>query len=406
MSSGIQLSEKRSARSTWLPWALAATFFVLGIGRGAKLLTWVEVVVLVPTFWLMVTRRVDLRSLLTPLLLGFLLYVLFFDLAMLWAHEPPPEGVGYVLRISFVSLGVFLAVMIAVRDLDGMPRLGRRVMVMLVVLGGVLAVASLVDYYLAEDHGINRRLHALGSARHPIIGMYYYAFPMAVSLVALARIQGPFRVVLVFSMVAVFLVFTMSFSRGPMIGLLAMGGVFLYSRLSRRNMLYVAVGAAVVLAILLWKDVDRWVFERGLSWRPEIWLGALRAVTDAVWFGHGNDIRNIVHSAVVPSGKLISWHGHNIWVSHLFWGGITAAALLAGIMLAAVRVLWRMREQAVAETGLLLLVFANVALLTDGNVLIAAPGPLWFIFLVPVAFAAALQWPARLPCPVTARLSG
>ena len=362
---------------------LLVFYFTLGVADGSGRLTnSFEVLIGFPLLVALCMRRLNGLFFDGRLVSLFFAYFIYYLLASFRLY--PESPLEEILRFGSHGLLFFCAIVVAAQS-DLVKRCPRLLAFLFVAGGSVLAVSSLVNFYFIQENVFNARLEPLGEARHPIVGMYYYGLIFWMALVSLFVAGGRGRAWAGMALVPLFLVFVFSFSRGPMLALFCTIAIYLSLRIPVRYTLGLAGLGGGLLVGLVAGNPERWVTDRGFSKRPEIWSSALELIAEKPWFGFGNDTRNIVLS----NGD-IGWHGHNIWVSHAYWGGAVAVFLLAAIWLRAVWLLWNKRQWPLAQVGLLQCCFGGVCLLTDGNIIFSSPGPLWIVFIVPVAIAASL----------------
>lgn len=369
--------------------SLYVVFFALGVADGSGRLTNIfEIVVGLPLMVALLMRWVgSVKG-------DRLLVVLFGFYALYYVARTSPDFVAEktmseALRFSAHGLLLFCAALIAFSYNSSDFKQGfsnRTLGAWLVGGGGVLAMCSLINYYGVLEHGWGARLRPLGEARHPIIGMYYYGLTLWAAMVCVLYARGLWRFLAGISLICIFLVFVFSYSRGPMLALVIVAATYVLVKLPWRLSLGLVVSVCLMVALLVWLHPGQWVTNRGTSLRPEIWYSAFLKIQEAPIWGHGNTLHNYVYSKGV-----ISWHGHNIWISHAFWGGAVAVALLAAIMMRALWLCWLRRESPIAQVIFLQLLFANLSLLTDGNILLSGPGPLWIVFALPVGVAASFS---------------
>ncbi|KGD64395.1 O-antigen polymerase/toluene tolerance protein [Alcanivorax nanhaiticus] len=257
-----------------------------------------------------------------------------------------------------------------------------------VLAGAAVACASILTFYFVQGHEFSMRIRPLGEARHPIIGMYYYAFPLLLGCVLLLEkgqvMRG--RAILLVCIVVLMAVFLLSRSRGPFMGLLvtAMAAAFLASHGWRRWAIPVVVFGAAI-AFLLAQD-EAWLARLDTG-RFLIWESVLVRLPEALWFGHGLTDENYVYFSDVYGWQ----HAHNIWLGHFYWGGAVGVFLLAAVYMRAAWVFYRANSWPVSAVGLLLICFGLAAMLTDGNLLLDYPGPEWMVFVLPVGLALGLS---------------
>lgn len=253
----------------------------------------------------------------------------------------------------------------------------------LVALGTMVAGLSLINFYVMQGNDFHVRLSPLGEASHPILGMYYYAFPLLLAgLLFKIRKEAGCRLLLLLCIAVLLSVFLLSRSRGPFLGLVVTAAAATFFGVAgRTRLILLGGGGTAVMLFLLFQNAD-WL-SRLDTGRFVIWAAVLQQLPEALWLGHGSSHENYVYFS-----DIYGWqHAHNIWFGHLYWGGVVAALLLAAVYGRMFWLFYRFREQPISILGLLLLCFGLVSMLTDGNLLLASPDPLWFVFVVPVGLA-------------------
>lgn len=392
-------SELLSRRNggVFLVW-LCIFFVIMGVVRGGKLIVLFDVLFALPAIYLLLTRKLtSLRA--DRWLAGLLVsYLSFVAASGFWAESAHVDFLRLNIRVcSYYLIYAVIVVYAASHYAEtrfssaataALYRNTTGLLYFLVVAGVVLAVASMIAWY-GFDH-IGPRLNFLGSARHPIMGVHYYALPLFCA-VTLSFCRGRVRFFAAACVLFFLILIVLTGSRGPLGAALAVIAI----RLAVRHRWMFVAGAVCVgvAAVALWLSHD-WrelIGTRGMSWRPYIWQCALNRIPEALWVGHGSDGHNYVCSKIFGE-KLVPWHAHNIWLSHLYWGGITGASLLLAAVGRTVYLLWKNRRYAIAQVALMQVSFGYIALMVDGNTLVTKPGPMWITFLLPSAVALAVSY--------------
>ncbi|NMF88377.1 hypothetical protein GPA26_07755 [Aromatoleum petrolei] len=161
-------------------------------------------------------------------------------------------------------------------------------------------------------------------------------------------------------------------ARSALIGFAA----FFAAYLVQRRLVYAGlIVAAAALATLSFSGLDGTLLERGLSFRLDIWLDALRRLSSdcSIWVGCGKDDYRFL-------GQF--FHAHSAYVSILYEGGAIALALFLALAAVFFVTTWRSRSRwmLVALVG-----WAGVATTTPG--VIVSPRTLWVFFWIPTLMA-------------------
>ncbi|MQX52703.1 O-antigen ligase family protein [Alcanivorax sediminis] len=263
-----------------------------------------------------------------------------------------------------------------------------RYLIVFVLAGAVVACSSILAFYLISGHELSVRIRPLGEAKHPIIGMYYYAFPLLLGCVLMLEkgLRKRDRMALMGSVVVILAVFLMSRSRGPFLGLLvtAMAAAFFAAHGWKRWAVPMIVFLMATVFVLA--QDEQWLARLDTG-RLLIWEAVLVRLPEALWFGHGLTDENYVYFS-----KVYGWqHAHNIWLGHFYWGGVVGVLLLALVYARATWIFFRTNSWPLSVFGLMLICFGLAAMVTDGNLLLGYPGPEWMVFVLPVGLALGLS---------------
>lgn len=145
-------------------------------------------------------------------------------------------------------------------------------------------------------------------------------------------------------------------------------------------------GLALAVGALLASGYDhRDAMARGDSYRPAIWQQVAARVAARPWLGEGiltDDTTQIVSRDAGESPVVVN-HPHSVYLATALYGGLPALAMLAALVVLALR-----QGQRLAARGepawLLVLLFGLLCMLTDGDHLLHAPRGIWFYFWLPV----------------------
>ncbi len=121
---------------------------------------------------------------------------------------------------------------------------------------------------------------------------------------------------------------------------------------------------------------------RGLSYRPEIWLEAIKQGLEKLWLGHGFD-----HSLIIRIESLEHFFTdpHNIELAVFLSGGIVGLTIWLTLYTVALFYSWRNRDNSLVMIASALLVFGFAAGLTEGRAFMSRPKEHWFLIWIPFA---------------------
>lgn len=283
------------------------------------------------------------------------------------------------------------------------PLFYARVLVGVTAFAGMLALAN----YLWTDQ-YPARFSGFGFLSHPILGpaslISLWAIGMVMYQVDTRRSRTD-NALIMLSFIVLLVVVFLSQSRGPFVALLVF--LFFYSlslqlvsgRAKRWRYIWWLAGGClflVVLSTLLFDDLLLRMTERGLSYRPQIWLAVLQNPPHTLWTGAGMASDFTVSEA----GKLLYEqigtrikHPHNLFLGVFHYAGIIGFLIFTVLWLWIFLRLLGLSEGAGRRLRPFALgLFALIILLnmTDGYKVVAPPSPDWLFFWLPFVFLIAL----------------
>lgn len=175
-------------------------------------------------------------------------------------------------------------------------------------------------------------------------------------------------------------------SRTPLAAALACIGLGLALRRLWRLLGAIALAAALLVGgLLASSDGGRQALARGDSYRLAIWQHFAARVAQRPWLGEGllsNDTA-LLAASPAANAPITILHPHNAYLATALYGGLPALLLLLGLAGLALRQGWQLAARG-EPVWLLMLLFALLCMLTDGDRLLHAPRAVWFYFWLPV----------------------
>lgn len=171
-----------------------------------------------------------------------------------------------------------------------------------------------------------------------------------------------------------------AFSRGAWVAVLTASFVALLLHPGRKSQVLLIAGLLGLLGAL-------WVFwpelhvekQIGLSGRDQIWLVWFERLPDFWLLGAGAG-----HAFKMMLGEAPMLHVHSLYLQFWYEYGLIGFSLLLALLAALLVKGWQCRQQPLARLGLVLLVYAMVAMLTDVDAIISRPSEWWTLFWLPV----------------------
>ncbi len=317
------------------------------------------------------------------------LLILWSGLTLIWGHDDGHRSMHFA--IDSVMTMVFLAAMLGgLNTAEQRTRLAT----VLIWVGAGNAALSLVMGFAFPQH--TDRLHGWGATSHPILG----ASVMSVCyLTALNRTLTQRRLWGAHLAAAVVMAFfvLMTESRGPLIAVSSATLFLCVAGPWRWRALGTLAGAVAVYRLLpqgLRDHQTALLVERGSSHRFEIWRHTLDEIFQRPITGHG-----LAANLDMPGGVTFP---HDLYLSVLFYSGVVGFVLFVALAGWVTWQLWRTRVA--ADTAVpgknradwlwLVALWMNTLLcgLTDLGQITKGPGPLWFIFWLPVGLVLAAPY--------------
>lgn len=303
-------------------------------------------------------------------LAGWTLFVLFLQ-----GGEEPVSQAKVVMYVGLSLWGVMLAARAPGPSLESL-------LVRSVFVGGVGAGLSWIAFYGFEGWPLDSRVVAIGVWDKVIMAAHAVGALAVMGMFLCRRQTGWFWLALPAVGLLVFLVFGQT--RGVWLGMLAAVAVLLLG-LSWRLRLAILVCLLLAGGVLLFFGMEI-LLERGLAYRPQLWMGGLELMLENSLLGLGfNDFQ-----LVVPGAGQIFRHPHNIFLDTGIRLGVVGLVLFCALWGCVLWRAWQARDQALGRALLALWAFSTVSLMTDGIGLWLKPNADWLITWLPVALGMVL----------------
>jgi len=339
-----------------------------------------------PTLIALVLQPVLLKKLLrNPLILSFLMFGTYTSLSLLWSDtdSPATSMIKRPIYVLMLFLGTGLLAIKCPRILPNTLFLAA----VIATLSGVISLAYLI--YSREGTPGLGRLSGYGALYNPLLSAHVYGFFTAFWLATWFAKRTPFSPVPLLSLLFLGVVIISTGSRTPLLALTATLIWLGIAHFNRRSLIAVCTALCLALSVLLFHPET--LTNRGLSYRPDIWLKTVELILEKPWFGYGFDHHLLI--TLEPSGLAFN-DPHNIELAVLLSGGL--AGLLLWLTLYAVALIysWRNRRDALVLTASALVVFGLAAGLTEGRDFLSRPKEHWFLIWIPLALLSAV-WLSR-----------
>ncbi|MFK2878135.1 glycosyltransferase [Rhodanobacter hydrolyticus] len=315
-----------------------------------------------------------------PLLLVLLAWIM---VSSLWANYGHVGDATFV--VAYIALFVFSWAAVA----RNYPLLLSR----LLYWGGIgLACAALVAMAMFPWRHLNTldwrdqgRVVAFGLLNNPNIAAY--AFGAAIVWMMQVPVLRRWQQVLRWLALAILATFVLSTdSRASWLAILAaVAATLLTARGNKARLSVLAILAAAAVAVALggW----RYLVERGLSYRPEIFSKAWRLIEQHPWRGLG-----MGSEYTIQAGGQVLPHSHNVLTHMAIMSGIPGLLLALALWLLTGWRAWCHRNSTIGGCLLALWVYTSVALQFDTPDIMLKPDVNWLLFWLPLALGMGLAW--------------
>lgn len=309
---------------------------------------------------------------------AFMAFAAYTLISYLWSDVHHPSLLKYPFYIFILFCSVTLIALERPGTLARVVRLG--------VIGASLS--ALVSLFIFFQDGLETRLPGYGALYNPLLTSHVYGMFSAAAIAFLVSTSKA-RVAWSLALIPLLALLLATGSRTPLIGIAAVLGWLVVNRHNRQVLVVALVVAAAAAALALVMPDD--LFERGLSYRPELWQQAWSQICERIWFGHGHG-----HPIALPVESLDMefTDPHNMTLAVFFSGGLVGLALWLTMFAVALVYGWKNRADDFVLAVSAMIVFGFTASMTEGGSFISRPKEHWFLLWIPLALLAA-GWSAR-----------
>ena len=320
--------------------------------------------------------------------IAFLLFIGWAAVSWFWSDTDTAFN-DLLKRCLYIILYVYSIARVA-QD----SRKFEQLMLVATAVIAVSALVALVNHYVLQGQPLGYRAYRissmgigkLGDIGYPInAGIYYGAFAAFLFSWLCIRPQSRLSIATGFGGLAILLVYVlMTWSRGPILAVLgAMFATCIFIRNQKTNT-FLSMGIIVTLAVfVLFKDflLSPNVADTDLNGRTQIWISALKVITESPIIGHGFDS----HTQLNLHGNYYAPHAHNYALQAIIYYGLIGFSFLAAFVTGA---LWHIRKwwQSVrCKYAFFLLVYGGICMISDVYKIIIRPDEYWLLIWLPLA---------------------
>lgn len=338
--------------------------------------------VVVPTLLaIILDKGANLKRILrNPLLVPFLIFGVYTLITLFWSDTQHSIAslVKRPINILFLTLAFGLVALRSEIKLFKIVTLSARVAVACGLLS--LICFSATHYMDGGTFGDIPQFYGYGALINPLLTSHVYGFFTAFFLALWFSGRYTSLPLQALSFGILTLVVLSTGSRTPLLALMITLIWLSICYGNRRSLTAIGVALTSFLALILL--YPKAVMERGLSYRPEIWMEAIKHGFEKFWFGHGFDHSVIFH---IETTKKVFNDPHNIELGVFIEGGFVGLSIWLALYTMALLYAWRNRANYHVMIASALLVFGLAAGLTEGGAFMSRPKEHWFLIWIPFA---------------------
>jgi O-antigen ligase len=382
----VTLQERWARWRTRGPQQLAATlalflggFFLLPTGKAVNNVYYA--LVLTPALFLL--RRTDWRWLANNnLWRAAMLLLLYLAMSGLWTeHMQLGAWLSQAKALPYVGIYLALIACVVVRRPGAIDWLVRT----LVVAAVIGTVVSAIRFYSSAAWPM--RLEYTGAVYNANEGATLAGTALLLALFQLvpASTRTWRRRAWLTGTAALLVGMVLSGSRTPLTALVACTILGLGLRRQWRLLAIGSAALAVSIAMAVNLSAGQQAIARGDSFRLAIWQHYAERVAKHPWLGEGvlTDDKSRVEFSAGDGTAFTALHPHDVYLATALYGGALAVLLLLALVALALRQGWTLAKRG-EPAWLLVLVFALLCMLTDGDRLLHAPRAIWVYFWLPI----------------------
>lgn len=312
-----------------------------------------------------------------PLFQLILLFTAYFALSCVWTSSDTSAVVLIKRQLQILLFVSFIFISGRVRFISLSQTVGAAM-----VFSIIMAVYEITMFYLTGGQG---RLASQGALSNPLLISHIYGFFAALWLAYLMTAQSIKEKILGFlPLLPLVLLLLLTGSRTPLV---ALSACFLWLvLLARSRRLWLALFIAVLLASVILLLMPHLITERGVSYRPQIWMSAIAQSWEAIWFGHGLGSNLNIK---IPEIEYAFSTPHNITLHVLYLGGVIGVLLWINMYISSSWSAWRYRTDRCVAMASTTVIYGLMAGMTEGGTFFSRPNEHWFLIWIPLALSLA-----------------
>ncbi|MFH1215302.1 MAG: O-antigen ligase family protein [Pseudomonadota bacterium] len=138
---------------------------------------------------------------------------------------------------------------------------------------------------------------------------------------------------------------------------------------------------------------NHFIFERGMSYRIEIWKIIFAKIKSAPIWGNGLNAENIVK---MSDGNTFR-NPHSVYIATLYYGGVVGLSLLVSLIGYAISKAMTFQNRQKQFIAVCTMGYGSLCIIADIYTLIQHPKPFWIFFWFPIALCIAFEIEEKSP---------
>lgn len=328
-----------------------------------------------PTLLALMLQPRLLKSLGThPLFIAFLAFSAYILLSITWSDPVNASG-SLVKRPLYLAMLLLSAGIICLRS----PALLEQCTRLSALFAALVAGLSLV-YFMLFEFPVESRFSGYGALYNPLLTAHVFGAFATFWLASWFQARNALSPLPIICLAVLGAAILATGSRTPLIGLAAALGWLLLVGDRRRGLIAIGVVALILVGVaVIYPEA---ITQRGVSYRPAIWMESLRQIGEHPWLGHGYGTPMTV---IIPGLDTTLADPHNIELGVLYSGGILGLTLWMTLYSLAIYFCWVYRKQPAVTLAATWLIFGFASGLTEGNAFMSRPKEHWFLIWLPLA---------------------
>lgn len=338
-----------------------------------------------PTVLLLVIRPSHVNELVKiPAFVSFLALCAWLLISLLWTDSDDAASSLIKRPLYLLMLFIGCAVMASARA-DMIQRL-LYVAAMLIV---ATAIYNLAIHFYSNPNPMKARMVGSGSLMNPLLTSHVLGFFCTYWMAHWACIDRNKYVAAISSLILLAALIATG-SRTPLLAVsVAVVWLAIVWGKPRSRLL---LGALILCGLFIFALFPEQLTQRGLSYRPAIWLAGLQHLMESPWIGHGYNSELVL--PVAAAGRSF-FDPHNVElavaidlgiVGLLLWCLIYGSALLTGV---------KNRSSPYFCIASALVICGLIAGMTEGSNYLPRPNESWFVIWIPLSLIVALSLAKR-----------